>query len=123
MHATYEVQFPLFHAQTMMIGLWLVAYLTGVIGIDLVLLTKRRIRARNLFINYLVPFNIIFLYYSFFMLKGVSTLFFCSLIYCYYTKTNFAFMHIPTYLGEGRKTLFDVHCIRRKCYSSHILIS
>ncbi|CAG8717283.1 11644_t:CDS:2 [Rhizophagus irregularis] len=49
MHATYEVQFPLFHAQTMMIGLWLVAYLTGVI----------------------VPFNIIFLYYSFFMLKGV----------------------------------------------------
>ncbi|PKY14242.1 hypothetical protein RhiirB3_503781 [Rhizophagus irregularis] len=23
MHATYEVQFPLFHAQTMMIGLWL----------------------------------------------------------------------------------------------------
>ncbi|CAB4388058.1 unnamed protein product [Rhizophagus irregularis] len=71
MHATYEVQFPLFHAQTMMIGLWLVAYLTGVIGIDLVLLTKRRIRARNLFINYLVPFNIIFLYYSFFMLKGV----------------------------------------------------
>ncbi|CAB4388056.1 unnamed protein product [Rhizophagus irregularis] len=71
MHAVYEVQFPLFHAQTMMIGLWLVAYLTGVIGIDLVLLTKRRIRARNLSINYLVPFNIAFLYYSFFMLKGV----------------------------------------------------
>ncbi|POG79908.1 hypothetical protein GLOIN_2v1521932 [Rhizophagus irregularis DAOM 181602=DAOM 197198] len=65
MHAIYEVQFPLFHAQIMMIGLLLVAYLVGIA------LTKRRISSRNLFINYQVPFNIIFLYYSFFMLKGV----------------------------------------------------
>ncbi|CAB4391331.1 unnamed protein product [Rhizophagus irregularis] len=65
MHAIYEVQFPLFHAQIMMIGLLLVAYLVGIA------LTKRRISSRNLFINYQVPFYIIFLYYSFFMLKGV----------------------------------------------------
>ncbi|RGB29544.1 hypothetical protein C1646_766477 [Rhizophagus diaphanus] len=32
MHAIYEVQFPLFHAQIMMIGLLLVAYLVGICG-------------------------------------------------------------------------------------------
>ncbi|CAB4414236.1 unnamed protein product [Rhizophagus irregularis] len=32
MHAIYEVQFPLFHAQIMMIGLLLVAYLVGING-------------------------------------------------------------------------------------------
>ncbi|CAB4439959.1 unnamed protein product [Rhizophagus irregularis] len=71
MHAIYEVQFPLFHAQVMMIGLLLFAYLIGICGITLVALTKRRIRSRNIFINYQVPLNIIFLYYSYFMLKGV----------------------------------------------------
>ncbi|RGB37958.1 hypothetical protein C1646_812963 [Rhizophagus diaphanus] len=71
MHAIYEVQFPLFHAQIMMIGLLLVAYLVGINGMSLIALTKRRIRLRDLFINYQVPLNIIFLYYSFFMLKGV----------------------------------------------------
>ncbi|CAG8776666.1 14151_t:CDS:2, partial [Rhizophagus irregularis] len=71
MHAIYEVQFPLFHAQIMMIGLLLVAYLVGINVANLVALTKRQIRLRNLFINYQVPLNIIFLYYSFFMLKGV----------------------------------------------------
>ncbi|CAB5168395.1 unnamed protein product [Rhizophagus irregularis] len=71
MHAMYEVQFPLFHAQVMMIGLLLFAYLIGICGITLVALTKRRIRSRNIFINYQVPLNIIFLYYSYFMLKGV----------------------------------------------------
>ena len=60
-------------------GLLLFAYLIGICGITLVALTKRRIRSRNIFINYQVPLNIIFLYYSYFMLKGVSTLF-CSLI-------------------------------------------
>ncbi|CAB5308560.1 unnamed protein product [Rhizophagus irregularis] len=43
----------------------------GICGIDLVALTKRRISSRKIFINFQVPFNIIFLYYSFFMLKGV----------------------------------------------------
>ncbi|GET01047.1 hypothetical protein GLOIN_2v1648258 [Rhizophagus clarus] len=71
MHAIYEVQFPLFHAKIMIIGLWVVAYLFIICGIDLVLLTKRLTTARNVFINYQVPFNIMFLYYSFFMLKGV----------------------------------------------------
>ncbi|POG70686.1 hypothetical protein GLOIN_2v1613712, partial [Rhizophagus irregularis DAOM 181602=DAOM 197198] len=65
MHAIYEVQFPLFHAQIMMIGLLLVAYLVGIA------LTKRQIRLRDLFINFQVPLNIIFLYYSYFILKGV----------------------------------------------------
>ncbi|PKK74479.1 hypothetical protein RhiirC2_293142 [Rhizophagus irregularis] len=81
MHAIYEVQFPLFHAQIMIIGLWITAYLIGIIGIDIMALAKRRISIRRLFFNYQVPINVIFLYYSFFMLKGVSTLFsFCSLI-------------------------------------------
>ncbi|CAB5179194.1 unnamed protein product [Rhizophagus irregularis] len=71
MHAVYEVQFPLFHAQIMTIGLWVTAYLVGIIGIDLMQLAKRRISIRRLFINYQVPINVIFLYYSFFMLKGV----------------------------------------------------
>ncbi|CAB4408178.1 unnamed protein product [Rhizophagus irregularis] len=71
MHAIYEVQFPLFHAQIIMIGLLLVAYFVGICGIDLVALTKRRISSRKIFVNFQVPFNIIFLYYSFFMLKGV----------------------------------------------------
>ncbi|POG59950.1 hypothetical protein GLOIN_2v1717641 [Rhizophagus irregularis DAOM 181602=DAOM 197198] len=47
MHAIYEVQFPLFHAQIIMIGLLLVAYLVGICGIDLVALTKRRISSRK----------------------------------------------------------------------------
>ncbi|CAB4440004.1 unnamed protein product [Rhizophagus irregularis] len=71
MHAMYEVQFPLFHAQIMMIGLLLFAYLVGISGINLIALTKRRIRVKDVFINYQVPLNIIFLYYSYFMLKGV----------------------------------------------------
>ncbi|RGB37081.1 hypothetical protein C1646_695660 [Rhizophagus diaphanus] len=61
MHAIYEVQFPLFHAQIMIIGLLLVAYLVGINVANLLALTKRRISSRNLFINYQVPFNIILL--------------------------------------------------------------
>ncbi|CAB4481516.1 unnamed protein product [Rhizophagus irregularis] len=71
MHAIYEVQFPLFHAQIMMIGLWLVTYFIGITGLNLLSLTKRQIKIRGLYINYQVPFNIIFHFYSFFMLKGV----------------------------------------------------
>ncbi|CAG8776760.1 4435_t:CDS:2, partial [Rhizophagus irregularis] len=71
MHAIYEVQFPLFHAQIMMIGLLLVAYLVGINSMNLLALTKRQIRLRDLFINFQVPLNIIFLYYSYFILKGV----------------------------------------------------
>ncbi|PKY15739.1 hypothetical protein RhiirB3_477746 [Rhizophagus irregularis] len=61
-------------------GIWPLVYkfknsrhdeIKGICGITLVALTKRRIRSRNIFINYQVPLNIIFLYYSYFMLKGV----------------------------------------------------
>ncbi|RGB28710.1 hypothetical protein C1646_767509 [Rhizophagus diaphanus] len=62
MHAIYEVQFPLFHAQIMMLGLCTIQH------------------------------NI-------------------SLLFVFYAQRC-----------EGRKTLLDVYCIRRKCYSSHIII-
>jgi hypothetical protein len=74
MHAIYEVQFPLFHAQIMIVGLWVVAYLFTTSGIDLVALTKRQTTIEKIFINYQVPFNTILIYYSYFMLKGVCTI-------------------------------------------------
>ena len=67
MYLVYQLQFPIFHAKLMVIGLWLLIY-AGNVWSEII--TRKTVSQK--YYVYLVPFDIILLFYSFFMLKGVS---------------------------------------------------
>lgn len=73
MYLTYELQFPIFHAKLMIIGLWLVLYASLIWGKNLILL-KEGVSSKfgKVYDNYAVPLDFFILFYAFFMLKGVS---------------------------------------------------
>ena len=70
MYMVYQYQFPIFHAKLMVIGLWIVLFMSLTWGAVLTKATKSILKRD--YINYMIPLDLILLYYAFFMLKGVS---------------------------------------------------
>ncbi|PKY56153.1 hypothetical protein RhiirA4_549105 [Rhizophagus irregularis] len=93
MHAIYEVQFPLFHAQIMIIGL---CY------------AKRCERREALF-------NVYRVYRKFRLCWIVLALSTWNTLRCYRNFNN-TVSRFHIYLSERRKKLFDVYCI---CWKFH----
>ena len=70
MDSVYQLQFPIFHAKLLMIALWSIYYILLVWSLSLSLFIKRLRKLRT--VTILAPLNLIALFYTFFMLKGVS---------------------------------------------------
>ncbi|GBC45816.2 uncharacterized protein OCT59_013681 [Rhizophagus irregularis] len=67
MDSVYQLQFPIFHAKIMMLGLWVIFYTIVIWGFGILGYNIRRIGI----ISFIVPLDIFTLFYTFFMLKGV----------------------------------------------------
>ena len=70
MYMVYQYQFPIFHAKLMVVGLWIVLFMSLTWGAVLTREIKNILKQD--YINYMIPLDLILLYYAFFMLKGVS---------------------------------------------------
>jgi hypothetical protein len=68
MDAIYQIQFPIFHAKIMIIGLYTFFYIYAIWIVGIIERNLGGIRI----ISFIVPLNFIVLYYAYFMLKGVS---------------------------------------------------
>ncbi|RIA87707.1 hypothetical protein C1645_776671, partial [Glomus cerebriforme] len=67
MDSVYQLQFPIFHAKMMIIGIWITHYLINIWGINFLLGKPDDLQ----YINLAVPLNLFTLFYAFLMLKGV----------------------------------------------------
>ena len=72
MYSIYSLQFPIFHAKTMIIGLWITLHASSVWGLGIVSLGRGEGLVRKDYVNYAVPLDYLILIYPIFMLKGVS---------------------------------------------------
>lgn len=68
MDAIYQLQFPIFHAKTIVIALYTVFYIESIWIVGILGKNLHGIRV----VSFFFPFNIIILYYAYFMFKGVS---------------------------------------------------
>ncbi|GBC24910.2 uncharacterized protein OCT59_009429 [Rhizophagus irregularis] len=101
MDAIYQIQFPIFHAKIMIIGLYTVFYIYTV---WIVSILEKNLRGMRI-INFFVPFNIVIIYYAYFMLKGV--------------RDEKKWMMYIVYFGNIFQAIFLYYATKDVCYSTH----
>ena len=96
MCSVYEYQFPIFHAKLMLIGLWLITYTCEMVYAPVVapITLGKGIYIENYY-NLVIPLDFVFLFYSFFMLKGVSNYYLIRM----FSLFEFIFNNLSLILG------------------------
>ncbi|RIA92950.1 hypothetical protein C1645_39919 [Glomus cerebriforme] len=110
MDSIYQLQFPLFHAKTMVLGFWTTFY--SIVFWNTIRVYQSRVLVGDSLYNfrnavhYAIPLNLIILFYAFFMLKGVRDeskkiyiVYFGNLfqaVLLYKISTDFCYLQNPT---------------------------